>query len=100
MPTRTPLRIAIDSGGTFTDCVWLAPRHQGFSLRILKDFSTPTDHAQAIADAILRIAGEIQAIVVLHGPAVGPTSLLQHKGARVAFVTTTGFEDSIEIGRE
>src|ERR1041385_6110156 len=100
MPTRTPLRIAIDSGCTFTDCVWLAPRHQGSSLRILKVFSTPTDPAQAIAEAILKIAGEIQDIVVLHGTTVGTNTLLQRKGARVAFVTTAGFEDSIEIGRQ
>src|ERR1043166_3750715 len=100
MPTRTPLRIAIYSGGTFTDCVWLAPRHQGSSLRILKVFSTPTDPAQAIAEAILKIAGEIQDIVVLHGTTVGTNTLLQRKGARVAFVTTAGFEDSIEIGRQ
>ncbi|HEY2116674.1 MAG TPA: hydantoinase/oxoprolinase family protein [Candidatus Angelobacter sp.] len=122
----TPLRIAIDSGGTFTDCVWLAPRHaqnrrtpgtplaprhaqdrrtpgsppQGFNLRILKVFSTPADPAQAIAGAVLKIAGEIQDIVVLHGTTVGTNTLLQRKGARVAFVTTAGFEDSIAIGRQ
>src|SRR5215467_3865638 len=105
MPTRTPLRIAIDSGGTFTDCVWLAPRHAGnplqdSSLRILKVFSTPADPAQAIAEAVLKIAGEIQDIIVLHGTTVGTNTLLQRKGARVAFVTTAGFEDSIEIGRQ
>jgi N-methylhydantoinase A len=107
MPTRTPLRIAIDSGGTFTDCVWLAPRHAqnrrtpgDSSLRILKVFSTPADPAQAIAEAVLKIAGEIQDIIVLHGTTVGTNTLLQRKGARVAFVTTAGFEDSIEIGRQ
>jgi N-methylhydantoinase A len=111
MPTRPPLRIAIDSGGTFTDCVWLAPRHaqnrrtpetplQDFNLRILKVFSTPADPAQAIADAVLKIAGDIQDIIVLHGTTVGTNTLLQRKGARVAFVTTAGFEDSIEIGRQ
>ncbi|HEX4603530.1 MAG TPA: hydantoinase/oxoprolinase N-terminal domain-containing protein, partial [Candidatus Angelobacter sp.] len=42
MSARTPLRIAIDSGGTFTDCVWL---HDS-ALRILKLFSTPADPAQ------------------------------------------------------
>jgi N-methylhydantoinase A len=96
MSTRPPLRIAIDSGGTFTDCVWL----QGSELRILKVFSTPTDPAQAIADAVSRIAGNAQDIVVLHGTTVGTNTLLQRKGARVAFVTTKGFEDSIEIGRQ
>jgi N-methylhydantoinase A len=96
MPTRTPLRIAIDSGGTFTDCVWL----QDSTLQILKVFSTPADPAQAIAGAVLKIAREIQDIVVLHGTTVGTNTLLQRKGARVAFVTTAGFEDSIEIGRQ
>jgi N-methylhydantoinase A len=96
MPTRTPLRIAIDSGGTFTDCVWL----QDSTLQILKVFSTPADPAQAIADAVNRIAKDAQNIVVLHGTTVGTNTLLQRKGARVAFVTTKGFEDSIEIGRQ
>jgi len=92
----TPLRIAIDSGGTFTDCVWL----QDSTLQILKVFSTPSDPAQAIADAVSRIAGDVREIVVLHGTTVGTNTLLQRKGARVAFVTTKGFEDSIEIGRQ
>ena len=96
MPNRTPLRIAIDSGGTFTDCVWL----QDFALRILKVFSTPADPAEAIAGAVQRIAGGARDIVVLHGTTVGTNTLLQRKGARVAFVTTKGFEDSIEIGRQ
>ncbi|HET8889799.1 MAG TPA: hydantoinase/oxoprolinase family protein [Candidatus Angelobacter sp.] len=106
-----PLRIAIDSGGTFTDCVWLAPRHaqnrrtpgatsQDSTLQILKVFSTPADPAQAIAGAVLKIAGDTQDIIVLHGTTVGTNTLLQRKGARVAFVTTAGFEDSIEIGRQ
>ncbi|MGZ7106868.1 MAG: hydantoinase/oxoprolinase N-terminal domain-containing protein, partial [Candidatus Angelobacter sp.] len=93
---NTPLRIAIDSGGTFTDCVWL----QDSTLRILKVFSTPADPARSIADAVHRIAGDTQDIVVLHGTTVGTNTLLQRKGARVAFVTTAGFEDSIEIGRQ
>src|SRR5438445_5189163 len=96
MPTRPPLRIAIDSGGTFTDCVWL----RRSELRILKVFSTPADPAQAIAGAVLKIAGDIRDIIVLHGTTVGTNTLLQRKGARVAFVTTKGFEDSIEIGRQ
>jgi N-methylhydantoinase A len=98
MPTRA-LRIAIDSGGTFTDCVWL----QDSTLRILKVFSTPANPAEAIAGAIQKISGangDVRDIVVLHGTTVGTNTLLQRKGARVAFVTTAGFEDSIEIGRQ
>lgn len=91
-----PLRIAIDSGGTFTDCVWL----EDDQLRILKVFSTPADPSQAIADAVDKIAGRVTDVTILHGTTVGTNTLLQRKGARVAFVTTEGFEDSIEIGRQ
>jgi N-methylhydantoinase A len=94
------LRIAIDSGGTFTDCVWL----ENSTLRILKVFSTPADPSEAIAGAVAQIvpdsSRERSPIVVLHGTTVGTNTLLQRKGARVAFVTTSGFEDSIEIGRQ
>jgi N-methylhydantoinase A len=90
-----PLRIAVDTGGTFTDCVWL---DRG-SVRIKKVFSSPADPSQAIVDAVTEIAGP-SAIVLLHGTTVGTNTLLQRRGARVAFVTTAGFEDIIEIGRQ
>ena len=95
---RTQTRIAIDSGGTFTDCVWL----EDSTLRILKVFSTPADPSQAIAAAVEKIAppGHDVTVSILHGTTVGTNTLLQRKGARVAFVTTRGFEDSVEIGRQ
>ncbi|HWG49842.1 MAG TPA: hydantoinase/oxoprolinase family protein [Candidatus Acidoferrales bacterium] len=91
-----PFRIAIDSGGTFTDCLWL----EGNQIRVLKVFSTPADPSQAIADAVQKIAEPSGDVTILHGTTVGTNTLLQRKGARVAFVTTEGFEDSIEIGRQ
>ncbi|MBZ5532535.1 MAG: hydantoinase/oxoprolinase family protein [Acidobacteriia bacterium] len=97
------LRIAIDSGGTFTDCVWLhdAGSSRGrVVLRVLKVFSTPADPSQAIASAVQTIAAESPQVTILHGTTVGTNTLLQRKGARVAFVTTAGFEDSVEIGRQ
>src|SRR5579864_1354746 len=96
MRNRPSLRIAIDSGGTFTDCVWL----EDSSLRILKVFSTPSDPSTAIAEAVSKIAPPGAPVTILHGTTVGTNTLLQRKGARVAFVTTAGFEDSIEIGRQ
>ena len=85
----------MDSGGTFTDCVW----RDGDQLRILKVFSTAGDRSQAIAEAVAKI-GHKGPIVLLHGTTVGTNALLERKGARVAFVTTAGFEDTIEIGRQ
>src|SRR5213592_2717718 len=88
-------RIAIDTGGTFTDCVWLERGH----VRMLKVFSTPADPSEAIAEA-LRKVGAPDSLIILHGTTVGTNALLQRKGARVALVTTAGFEDAIEIGRQ
>ena len=92
-----PLRIAIDTGGTFTDCVWIDPASG--RPRMLKVFSTPTDPSQAIVEALKQIAhnGEF---ILLHGTTVGTNTLLERKGARTALVTTAGFEDAIEIGRQ
>jgi len=93
--SETSLRIAIDTGGTFTDCVWI----EAGQLRTLKVFSTPDDPSRAIAEALVRIATP-KALTLLHGTTVGTNALLQQKGARVALVTTSGFEDVIEIGRQ
>src|SRR5579871_4177976 len=93
MPS-TALSIAIDTGGTFTDCVWM----ERGQVRMLKVFSTPGDPSRAIVEAVARIGA--RRFLLLHGTTVGTNTLLQRKGARVAFVTTAGFEDSIEIGRQ
>jgi N-methylhydantoinase A len=92
-----PLRIAIDTGGTFTDCVWIDPSTR--RLRMLKVFSTPSDPSRAIVDAIRTIAAEAE-FILLHGTTVGTNTLLERKGARTALVTSAGFEDAIEIGRQ
>ncbi|MHB8217627.1 MAG: hydantoinase/oxoprolinase family protein [Candidatus Sulfotelmatobacter sp.] len=97
MPRRPqPLRIAIDTGGTFTDCVWIDATKR---LRMLKVFSTPADPSQAIVEALRKINHQGQ-LVILHGTTVGTNTLLERKGARTALVTTAGFEDAIEIGRQ
>ena len=90
-----PPRIAIDTGGTFTDCVWVDRGH----IRMLKVFSTPDDPSRAIVEALGKI-GCLGSLTLLHGTTVGTNTLLQRKGARVALVSTSGFEDVIEIGRQ
>ena len=96
MPRRPqPLRVAIDTGGTFTDCVWADHGR----LRMLKVFSTPADPSQAIVEALSKINHQGE-LVILHGTTVGTNTLLERKGARTALVTTAGFEDAIEIGRQ
>lgn len=91
----TILSIGIDTGGTFTDCVWV----EDGRIRTLKVFSTPADPSQAIVQALEKI-GVREKLVLFHGTTVGTNALLERKGARVALVTTRGFEDAIEIGRQ
>jgi N-methylhydantoinase A len=96
------MRIAIDAGGTFTDCIFL----RGGKLQILKIPSTPGDPAAAIRTAIERArdqGGEssgLLAVELICGTTVGTNALLQRRGGKVVLVTTSGFEDVLEIGRQ
>jgi N-methylhydantoinase A len=89
------MRIAIDTGGTFTDCVYLK---EGVPA-VLKVPSTPDDPTRSVLEAIRQIASQ-DSVEVRHGTTIGTNALLERKGARVAFVTTAGFEDTIAIGRQ
>src|SRR4029077_5357634 len=60
---------------------------------------TPADPSQAILEALQKINYESE-LIILHGTTVGTNTLLERKGARVALITTAGFEDAIEIGRQ
>lgn len=90
------MRIAIDSGGTFTDCVY----QQDGEVRVLKVFSTPADPGSAVLQAVQQVAPADAVPELRHGTTVGTNAMLERKGARVAFVTTAGFEDTIAIGRQ
>ncbi len=92
---QKPLRVAIDTGGTFTDGVWM----EAGRLRMTKVFSSPDDPSRAIAEALQKISWP-GPVILLHGTTVGTNTVLQRKGARVALVTTSGFADVIEIGRQ
>jgi N-methylhydantoinase A len=89
------LRAAIDTGGTFSDCVYL----ERGELRVLKLFSTPADPALAVLSVLRQIAPDLR-IDLRHGTTLGTNAMLERRGARVAFVTTAGFEDTIAIGRQ
>jgi len=90
------MRIGVDAGGTFTDFVVLRDdgRMETFKLR-----SHPRDPARVILAGLKRAAG-LDAADVVHGSTVATNALLERKGARTAFVTTAGFEDLLEIGRQ
>jgi len=85
------VRVGIDTGGTFTDFIFW----DGSSWRSDKVRSTPPDPSEAILGGLGSGAAEI-----VHGSTVATNALLERKGARTAFVTTEGFEDLLEIGRQ
>src|SRR5262249_30469158 len=87
--------IGVDTGGTFTDFVVA----DGASLRIYKVPSTPDDPSRAIL-AGLRELGIDGWERFVHGSTVATNAILERKGARAAFLTTDGFRDLLEIGRQ
>jgi N-methylhydantoinase A len=93
------MRIAFDTGGTFTDCAYF----RGGRIEILKIPSTPRHPAEAIGQALEQILSsgtEDSPLDLVCGTTVGTNALLQRKGGSVALVTTRGFEDILEIGRQ
>ncbi len=89
-------RLGVDTGGTFTDFVWLGPdgRYQ-----IHKQLSTPHDPSEAILAGMERMLVPETAVVV-HGSTVATNALLERKGARTVLITTKGFADLLAIGRQ
>ena len=92
-PQKTRIRIGVDTGGTFTDFVFV----KDGQVQIFKVPSTPEDPSLAIRDGLARIGA---AVDVVHGTTVGTNALLQRRGARTALITTRGFEDVLLIGRQ
>ena len=91
------MRIGVDAGGTFTDFVVL---HDDGHLETFKLRSNPRSPAQVILAGLEQAAAHAKRVDVVHGSTVATNALLERKGARTAFVTTAGFEDLLEIGRQ
>src|SRR5512142_2381093 len=91
------MRIGVDAGGTFTDFVVL---HDDGRLETFKLRSTPRSPAKVILAGLEQAAAQQRKVDVVHGSTVATNALLERKGARTAFVTTAGFEDLLEIGRQ
>jgi N-methylhydantoinase A len=108
------MRIAIDTGGTFTDCVFV----RDGKLQIVKVASQRTVPEEAIAEAVLQALRQLgparhtggrarprtsrtdRTLDLVCGTTVGTNALLERRGGRVALVTTAGFEDVLDIGRQ
>jgi N-methylhydantoinase A len=96
-------RVGVDSGGTFTD-VCLFDDATG-RVEVWKVNSTPDDPslgvATGVAEGIARVGASAAAIGWFgHGTTVATNALIQHRGARTGLITTDGFRDLLEIGRQ
>ena len=95
--------VGVDVGGTFTD--FYAANDQAGVFHVHKTSSTPSNPAEAILNGLDVMctkfdipADEIER--VSHGTTVGTNALIQRTGSRVALVTTKGFRDLLEVGRQ
>ncbi len=96
-------RIGVDIGGTFTDIVlWDA---DGGRMVLDKILTTPDDPSRAVLEGVGRIlqtagigAGDLASVI--HGTTLVANALIERKGVVTGLITTRGFRDVLEIGRE
>ena len=94
-------KIGVDTGGTFTDIV-MSVEGSLFTHKVL---STPRNPAHAVIKGVGEILNghnidSFDDVHIVHGSTVATNALLERRGARIALVTSKGFEDVLEIGRQ
>lgn len=95
-------RVGIDIGGTFTDMLWVG--EDGAAV-IGKSLTTPDDPSLAVENALKPVLenGRVERGergTLIHGTTLVTNSLIERKGSPTALLTTAGFRDTVEIGRE
>ena len=91
------IAVGVDVGGTFTDLVAVVDGE----LRTAKVPTVPGDEGAGVTAALAASGIPVPEVEVLaHGTTVATNALLERRGARTALVTTEGFRDVIEIGRQ
>lgn len=98
------LRLGVDTGGTFTDvCLYDDVTSE---IAVVKVSSTPGDPGQAVIDglraAVRAVSDDDMAPIsyLTHGTTVATNSLLEGRGAKTGLITTRGFRDLLELGRQ
>ena len=96
------VRIGVDIGGTFTDLMLIT---ESGDIEIGKVLTTSEDPSQAVEEVLLaslegggRTGDDVRHLV--HGTTLVTNAIIERKGATTALMTSSGFRDSIEIGRE
>ena len=94
--------VGIDIGGTFTDIVW---RQDDGTIGIKKLASTPKRPSKAAITAVHELSNltpidQLEVRRIVHGTTVATNAVLERKGAKIGLITTQGFRDVLEIGRQ
>lgn len=92
---QTALRIGVDTGGTFTDVIAI---REG-EIRSWKVSSTPGSFQEGFLNGASHVA-QGEAGMLVHSTTVATNALLEQDGAVCALITTRGFGDVLEIGRQ
>ncbi|MFW6075698.1 MAG: hydantoinase/oxoprolinase N-terminal domain-containing protein, partial [Chloroflexota bacterium] len=97
------LRVGVDIGGTFTDLTVFDEDEGRFHLG--KTLTTPDDPSRAVRaglETTLRDAGLTPGSIsqIVHGTTLVTNAIIERKGAPTGLITTRGFRDAVEIGRE
>ncbi len=101
--SRPILRVAADTGGTFTDVVAELIRPDGTrQCHEAKVPSTPHDPSRAVAEGLrlMEAWAGVPAAVLIHGTTVATNAMLEGRPRRTALVLNAGFEDLLLIGRQ
>jgi N-methylhydantoinase A len=94
----SPVLLGVDIGGTFTDFVVIDEKGE---VRIHKRLTSPDDPSRALLAGTSELDLPPGAGVnLVHGSTIATNALLERKGARTALITTRGFADVLEIGRQ
>jgi N-methylhydantoinase A len=97
------MRIGIDVGGTFTDFVLLDDATGHTSTH--KCLTTPRDPSDAIEQGLHALEKQVPGCIgrleeIIHGTTLIINAIIERKGARTGLITTRGFRDVLELGRE
>ena len=101
--SQNAYRLGCDIGGTFTDFVLVNDQTGEFQTH--KCLTTPADPSDAVAEGVTALDGLVPGFMsrteeLIHGTTLVINAIIERKGARTGLITTKGFRDVLELGRE
>ena len=100
---KPPYKLGVDIGGTFTDTVLI--NETTGEIYIDKVLTTPDDPSRAVITLVERLTERIEIAAgsigsIIHGTTLVANAIIERKGVKTGLITTRGFRDILEIGRE